>query len=99
MQYTSNSYAHYFRRLGKGAVSYRETYQPMTSLEIFPKERSLEVEPTDTVETNLIQPSTKKLSWLLQQFAIIQTGRTQSYIMYAFLFILILFLLTFFQFI
>lgn len=99
MQYTSNSYAHYFRRLGKGVVSYRENYQPIDPLEIFPASRSLQVEPHDTVETRLIQPSTQKLSWLLQQFAIIQTGRTQSYILYAFLFILILFLLTFFQFI
>lgn len=94
MQYTGTSYAGIFIQLIRPIVKVKTEFKEYEEKEIFPADRSLETESDDAIETKGIMGSVKKLSKFLFIFARIQDGQTQSYILYAFLFISVMLLLT-----
>ena len=96
MQYTASSFARTFRKL----------FQPLVSVEkdkidieaVFPKKvYSYESHSHDRIEDKLISGPLEKVVKFLGRFRIFQNGQTQSYLMYAFLFIIIVLVLEFFK--
>lgn len=62
--------------------------------DIFPKQRGFETESEDMMEKKVFGKSIKFLNRMFSKLAIIQTGNTQHYILYAFLMIILLLVLT-----
>jgi NADH:ubiquinone oxidoreductase subunit 5 (subunit L)/multisubunit Na+/H+ antiporter MnhA subunit len=97
VQYTSASFADYFAKLAKPIVGVNNTFKYIPPKEIFPAPREINIENYDVIEKNVIA---KVLEYGLSRFkklAVIQTGQTQYYILYSFLFLIILFIITFFN--
>ena len=63
--------------------------------EIFPDKRTFESHSDDIFKNLLIDKPTGWVSDLLKKIAVMQTGLIQHYILYAFLFMLMVFLLTY----
>ncbi|MES2389846.1 MAG: proton-conducting transporter membrane subunit, partial [Bacteroidota bacterium] len=99
MQYTATGFADYFAKLTKAIVGVKQVYKPIPRLEIFPDERKFEIQSYDTVRTNFVSRGGEMLRKALDKAAVIQTGQVQSYILYACIFLVTMFLLTLFNFI
>ena len=97
MQYTGASYTGNLAQLIKPIVSVKTSFEKYKETELFPKDRTLKTESDDPIETKGINGLIKKLSEFISIFAKIQNGQTQHYILYAFLFFLIMLLLTVFN--
>ncbi len=94
-QYTATSYADNFVQLSSKLVNVRKEYTNFKVDEIFPQEREFETHSSDIFEDNLIStPSNKILKWI-KQIAVFQTGKIQHYLLYALVFLAIIFLLTY----
>ena len=65
--------------------------------EIFPRHRSFRSESEDVYKKYLIDKPVDLVSGLLKRIAVMQTGRIQDYILYAFIFMLIVLILTWFN--
>jgi hypothetical protein len=65
--------------------------------EIFPAKRKFESQNDDIFKKLLIDKPIDWFSSLLKRIAVMQTGQIQHYILYAFVFMLIIFLLTYFN--
>lgn len=99
MQYTATSYSEYFVELSQPLVHVKKSVEPIAALDVFPKDRTYSQKTTDLFYTKVLKKVILFMFKYLRKMAIIQTGQTQSYIVYAFLFIMILVLLTVFNFI
>jgi hydrogenase-4 component B len=97
LQYTGASYAGNFIALIKPIVKVKTEFKNFEEKEIFPLDRSLHTESDDPIETKGVMGIVKKLTDSLSIFAKVQDGQTQHYILYAFLFITIMLLLTIFD--
>jgi hydrogenase-4 component B len=94
LQYTATSYADNLRQLAPGIVNVKKHYTEFKDEEIFPAERNFETHSTDIFENNIIEkPSNKLVEWL-GKAAVFQTGKIQHYLLYALVFVIIIFLLT-----
>ena len=94
-QYTATSYADNFVQLSAKLVNVKKKFRDYQIDEIFPQEREFETHSSDLFEETLIsKPSDKILQWL-KQIAVFQTGKIQHYLLYALLFLAIIFLLTY----
>jgi len=94
-QYTATSYADNFRQLSAKVVNVKKDFKDFEESEIFPKKRKFETHSSDIFEDNLISvPSNIILVWL-EKIAILQTGKIQHYLLYAILFLALIFLLTY----
>ena len=94
-QYTATSYADNFRQLSAKVVNVKKDFKDFDESEIFPKKREFETHSSDIFEDNLITvPSNIILVWL-EKIAILQTGKIQHYLLYALLFLALIFLLTY----
>ena len=91
-QYTATSYANNFSELAAPILRTHTDYGEIQQEEIFPKERSFLTHPFD-----IFQYWIKKVidfcMLILKKLARLQTGNIQHYILYAFIFMLIIFLL------
>ena len=67
--------------------------------EIFPSKRTFKSYSEDVFKKILIDKPIDWFSSILKKIAVMQTGQIQHYILYAFVFILFIFLLTYFNFI
>ncbi len=97
MQYTSTSFASYVLKLAQPLLGYQVRYKQIPKNDIFPLDRKFKKINHDVLEKDVLE---KVIHWSengIKKFAFIETGKTQSYIMYAFMFILVLFLITFFN--
>jgi len=65
--------------------------------EIFPGERSYHSHSDDAFKKFLFDKPVEWFSFILKKLAVMQTGQIQHYILYAFVFMLLVFLLTFFN--
>jgi hypothetical protein len=63
--------------------------------ELFPVERSFKTKNDDIFRKYLIDKPVDLFSDFLKRIAVMQTGLIQHYILYAFIFMLIIFLLTY----
>lgn len=96
-QYTATSYADNFKQLSSKIVNVKKDFTDFDETEIFPQDRKFETHSSDIFEDKLITaPSNKILVWL-KKIAILQTGKIQHYLLYALLFLVLIFLLTFYN--
>jgi len=94
-QYTATSYADNFVQLSSKLVNIKKEFREFKVDEIFPQEREFKTHSSDVFEENLIsKPSDKILQWL-KQIAVFQTGKIQHYLLYALVFLAVIFLLTY----
>jgi hydrogenase-4 component B len=96
-QYTSASFADYFAKLAKPFIGINNTFKYIPAKEIFPEPRKIHIESYDAIEKNVIDRMLDYFLLRIKKFAVIQTGQTQFYILYAFVFLIILFIITFFE--
>ena len=91
-QYTGASFAANLSELAQPVLQNHEEYRPIAAEDIFPKKRSLHLQTTDIFGKGLGMLT--DLSWLvLKKLARLQTGNIRHYILYAFIFILLIFAL------
>ena len=96
-QYTATSYADNFVQLSSKMVNVKKSFKDYDEAEIFPQNREFITRSSDVFEDNLItRPGNKLLAWL-EKIAIFQTGKIQHYLLYALVFLALIFLLTFFN--
>lgn len=87
IQYTASSFAEPFLLLAKKLIDYKTIIKPPAGL--FPKEASLERDSADMIETKAIMPTVSLLNKFLNLFSWIQSGRTQNYLIYGIVFLLL----------
>jgi hydrogenase-4 component B len=97
MQYTASSFSDNFSSLAGNVVNVKKEIQPITGEDIFPGKRNYSSHSSELMETWLIEKPTAWMRKLLRNIAILQTGQIQHYILYPFIFILIILILTVFN--
>jgi len=91
-QYTGASYADNIAELAQPVLQNREEFRAIAAEDIFPHKRSLHFKTTDIFASALGKLT--DLSWLvLKKLARLQTGNIRHYVLYAFIFILLIFAL------
>jgi formate hydrogenlyase subunit 3/multisubunit Na+/H+ antiporter MnhD subunit len=96
-QYTATSYAYNYNHLAKPLLRTQKIMEEMEEGEIFPGERDFKSFSEDVFRTRMIDVPVDKLSGVLKKIAVMQTGEIRHYILYAFVFILLVLLLTLFN--
>ena len=98
-QYTATSYAYNYNHLAKPLLQTKKIMNEIMEDEIFPIKRTFKSYSEDVFKKILIDKPIDWFSSILKKIAVMQTGQIQHYILYAFVFILFIFLLTYFNFI
>ncbi len=96
-QYTSASYANNYVQLSSKIVNIKKDFTDFDEEEIFPQKRSFETHSSDVFEDNLVSKPSNKLIFWFNKIAVFQTGKIQHYLLYALVFLAIIFLLTYFN--
>ncbi len=98
VQYTAGSYSGEFAALTQPLNRSRRGMESVSKDSIFPTERRFSSVLQDIFRTS-VRPLIKRVSLQLNKLAIFQTGRVHHYVLYALLFMILIFLLTYFNFI
>ncbi len=93
-QYTATSYAYNYNHIAKPLLQGKKIMEDIREDEVFPKKRTFISHNDDIFKKLLIDKPAGWLSGLLKKIAVMQTGQIQHYILYAFVFILLVLLLT-----
>ncbi|HUW92107.1 MAG TPA: proton-conducting transporter membrane subunit, partial [Bacteroidales bacterium] len=96
-QYTATSYAYNYNHLAKPLLQTRKIMDDIGEDEIFPGKRTFISHSDDIFKKLLIDKPIDWFSGLLKKIAVMQTGLIQHYILYAFVFMLLVFILTYFS--
>lgn len=97
MQYTSTSFSDNFLQLVKPIAEYSKDFIPFEEEDIFPKKgHTFKATAADKIE-NMYSKPVDSLLEMMKKATIFQTGSIQHYIMYGFIFIILIFVLTFFK--
>jgi hypothetical protein len=96
-QYTATSYAYNYNHLAKPLLQTKKLMTDIREDEIFPGKRTFTSHSEDIFKIHLIDKPIDWFSGLLKKIAVMQTGKIQHYILYAFIFMLLVFLLTYFN--
>lgn len=96
-QYTGTSFADSYRELVPPAIGVKKIYESLKEDDIFPQPRSFRTKTSDVFEKNLVEKPIKMIIDFMQKIAVFQTGNLQHYIMYAFMFMGLIFWLTIFK--
>lgn len=96
-QYTATSYTYNYNHLAKPLLQTKKIMDDIRDDEIFPGKRTFESHSDDIFKKLLIDKPIDWFSSLLKKIAVMQTGQIQHYILYAFVYMLIVFLLTYFN--
>ncbi len=96
-QYTATSYADNFGYLANPIMGNRKVFRSIEANDIFPGKRKFLSHNFDVFKRFLIDNPIHLMQEMLKKIAIMQTGQIQHYILYAFVFMLIIFLLTLFK--
>ncbi len=96
-QYTATSYAYNYNHLAKPVLQTKKIMKDIGEDEIFPAKRTFSSRSDDLFKKSLIDKPVDWLSALLKKIAVMQTGLIQHYILYAFVFMLLVFILTYFN--
>jgi hypothetical protein len=94
MQYTASSYANSVFELAEPLLDVDSDYQAIPKTVYFPTNKLFATHPHDPVEHRLLVPVVRRLTGIVQIAGVVQTGRVHHYVLYAFLYILLLFGLT-----
>jgi len=93
-QYTSTSYAYNYNHLAKPVLQNEKMMKEIGEDEIFPPKRTFKSSGDDIFRKLLVDRPVDLVSGLLKRIAVMQTGRIQHYILYAFLFMIVVLMLT-----
>lgn len=93
-QYTATSYAYNFNHLAKPVLQTKKITTEIGETEIFPSGRTFVSHNDDVFRKYLVDKPVDLISGLLKKIAVMQTGRIQDYILYAFLFLMLVLALT-----
>ena len=97
-QYTATSFANNYRELAPPFIIKADKhFESLKEEEIFPQPRSFKTKTGDMIEENMIEKPIRKIIKWMEKAAIFQTGNLQHYIMYAFMFMGLMFWLTIFH--
>ncbi len=91
-QYTGSSFAEAVVDLADPILQTQQKYDPISEEDIFPSKRTFETHPVDAFRSGLNR-LVDFLMLILKKLARLQTGNIQHYILYAFIFILVIFIL------
>lgn len=94
MQYTATSFSDNFSGLAGDVVNVKKETEPIPPEMIFPTRRSFSSHASEKMETWLINKPMLSLRKVLREIAFLQTGQIQHYILYPFIYITIILLLT-----
>jgi NADH:ubiquinone oxidoreductase subunit 5 (subunit L)/multisubunit Na+/H+ antiporter MnhA subunit len=98
-QYTANSFAESYREIVGPVANMDEQYNAFREAEIFPGPRKFATHGRDFLEDYLVSRPVRFLTFWLEKSAVLQTGKLQHYVLYALVFLISIFLFTFFKFI
>jgi len=96
-QYTATSYADNFVQLSSKLVHVKKEFTDFDETEIFPQAREFETHSNDVFEDNLIARPSNILLKIFYKIAVFQTGKIQHYLLYPLVFLVVIFLLTYFN--
>jgi formate hydrogenlyase subunit 3/multisubunit Na+/H+ antiporter MnhD subunit len=96
-QYTASSFAYNYNHLAKPVLQTEKIMDEIKEGEIFPAKRKFEFRSHDVFQKALIDRPFGFLAGILKKIAVMQTGLIQHYILYAFIYLLLVFLLTCFH--
>jgi formate hydrogenlyase subunit 3/multisubunit Na+/H+ antiporter MnhD subunit len=97
-QYTGSSFANNFSDIARPLLHIKKEYNQISENEIFPAKRSFYTHPEDVFKKTILK-IVDFLMMILKKLARLQTGQIQHYILYAFIFILLIFILMYLKFI
>ncbi|HQP03317.1 MAG TPA: proton-conducting transporter membrane subunit [Bacteroidales bacterium] len=97
LQYTATSYADNYLQLANPLLRSKVTSDTIEGEEYFPGVKRFETHSKDVVKTAMTDAPVNKFLELLKKIAVMQTGQIQHYILYAFVFMLLIFVLTYFN--
>lgn len=97
MQYTASSFSESFEKLAVISLLKKTNFKNLEKTDVFPISRTYAQTNEDIIEEKIIDPPITFIQKKLKNFAIFKSGNTQTYVWYAFLFILALFIITFFN--
>ena len=96
-QYTASSFAESYREIVGPVANVDKQYTAIREDEIFPGPRKFATHSRDFLEDYLVNRPVRFLTFWLEKSAIFQTGKLQHYVLYALVFLVSVFLLTFFK--
>jgi formate hydrogenlyase subunit 3/multisubunit Na+/H+ antiporter MnhD subunit len=96
-QYTATSWADNFSSLANPILGTHKHSVPIHENDLFPGKRPFETHPRDLFKSKLIDKPLDGILGVFKKIAFMQTGQIQHYILYAFLFMLVILLLTLFK--
>lgn len=96
-QYTASSFAYNYNHVAKPVLQTKKFMKEIKENDIFPGERNFATRVDDVFKKYLIDKPVNFLTDLLKKIAVMQTGLIHHYILYAFIFMLLVFLLTYFN--
>jgi len=99
LQYTATSYVENYQEIVGHIANIEKHYLPINKEEVFPGPRKFETKSSDYFEDHLVNRPIHFLTYWMEKSAIMQTGKLQHYVLYALVFLISIFLLTFFKFI
>lgn len=97
LQYTGTSFADNFAGLAQPVLQMKKQTEPMAETDLFPTQALFESKPSDLIQEKLIDAPVEKAAEVLKNTAKMQTGKIEHYILYAFAFMIILFILAYFK--
>jgi len=97
MQYTPASFSDSLMQISQPMSGVRRKFEDIPSTEIFPKARNYQLERHDFLEEEGVMKPFRGLKFYLKQSSHFQTGLIQHYVLYGFLYLILFFLLTFFE--
>ncbi|MFA6570289.1 MAG: proton-conducting transporter membrane subunit [Bacteroidota bacterium] len=93
-QYTATSYADNFLLLVDRLVNVKKRFIVFKSEEIFPRKRTFHTDSSDIFEDYLVSLPSKKILYWMEKAAVFQTGQIQHYLLYALVFLIVIFFLS-----
>ena len=96
-QYTATSYTYNYNHIAKPVLQTKKIMRDIQQDEIFPEARTFKSYNDDIFKKFLIDKPVDWVTYLLKKIAVMQTGLIQHYILYAFIFMLLVFILTYFN--
>jgi formate hydrogenlyase subunit 3/multisubunit Na+/H+ antiporter MnhD subunit len=96
-QYTATSFAYNYNHLARPVIQTEKFMDDIREEELFPDKRSFHSKSDDPFKKYLVDVPVDWISTVLKKLAVMQTGKIQHYILYAFVFILLIMILTFFN--
>ncbi|HQH18852.1 MAG TPA: proton-conducting transporter membrane subunit [Bacteroidales bacterium] len=97
LQYTASSYAENYAHDMDKLLNQKTHYKKIKEEDIFPQERTYETHSESVIEEKLYIRISNRLQRIFNRFAFVQTGKTQHYIMYMFVLLIVLIILTIFN--